>query len=232
MGIEKLNDTTYKNISKDNPKDLVEVIYGDDKDLTKFQPQQKVQRCKICNKVLSGRNKSFCNTSCRNKRIVWNKGVTGYSTSRKGFKMPEETKEKLRIAHLGKIPSIEQRKKQSDALKGKIPKNLHLLDNSGAKSHWWKGGITTKNELDRKQKEYRLWRKFCFERDIFTCQKHKTRGGKLNAHHINNFSDYPELRFSVDNGITLSEKAHKEFHKIYGTKNNTQYQLQEFLCSN
>lgn len=31
------------------------------------------------------------------------------------------------------------------------------------------------------------------------------------------------------NGITLSKKAHKEFHHIYGTKNNTKEQLIEFL---
>ena len=32
------------------------------------------------------------------------------------------------------------------------------------------------------------------------------------------------------NGITLNDKAHKEFHKKYGNKNNTKEQLEEFLC--
>ncbi len=42
--LKKLNSTTYRNIAKDNPKDLIEVEFGDSKDLTKFQPQQKIQR--------------------------------------------------------------------------------------------------------------------------------------------------------------------------------------------
>ena len=32
-----------------------------------------------------------------------------------------------------------------------------------------------------------------------------------------------------DNGITLSEKTHKEFHKKYCKKNNTREQLDEFI---
>ena len=35
-----------------------------------------------------------------------------------------------------------------------------------------------------------------------------------------------------DNGITLSKKAHKEFHAKYGKTNNTKEQLQEFLSNN
>ena len=54
-------------------------------------------------------------------------------------------------------------------------------------------------------------------------------GGELVVHHINNFADFPELRTAIDNGITLSKKAHQDFHKIYGVRNNTKEQLEEFL---
>lgn len=77
--------------------------------------------------------------------------------------------------------------------------------------------------------ENRLWREAVFSRDNWTCQKTGIKGGKLHSHHIKNFAQYPELRFAIDNGITLSKEAHNEFHKIYGKKNNNREQLNEFL---
>ena len=51
----------------------------------------------------------------------------------------------------------------------------------------------------------------------------------LQAHHILSFAKFPELRFVVDNGITLSKKMHKEFHNKYGRRNNTKEQIEEFI---
>jgi 5-methylcytosine-specific restriction endonuclease McrA len=99
----------------------------------------------------------------------------------------------------------------------------------GNKSSTWKGGITPQNHIIRNNIEIKLWRKACMERDNYTCQKYGTRGGELRIHHINNFAEFPELRTSIENGITLSKKAHDEFHKKYGFKNNTKEQLLEFL---
>ena len=92
-----------------------------------------------------------------------------------------------------------------------------------------KGGITSKSKKIRKNIEFRLWREAVFARDNWTCQKYGIKGGKLHPHHIKNFAEYSELRFAIDNGITLSEKAHREFHKLCGYKNNTIEQLDTFL---
>jgi len=140
---------------------------------------------------------------------AWNKGLKGAQVSvRKGKKFPS--------------PTIESRLKMSMAANKRVADGRH---------HLWKGGITEINNKVRHSFEYRLWRKAVYERDDFTCQKTRQRGGKLVAHHINNFSDFPELRTSISNGITLSQESHKEFHKIYGKKNNTLKQLQEYLIT-
>jgi hypothetical protein len=167
--------------------------------------------------------------------IPWNKDKTGYSTSWKGGKMSDEAKEKMSNKKIGIKLSEIHKKKISNKLKGRIPENLHLLDNSGANSHWWKGGVSTQNELDRKGKEFKLWRISVFERDDYTCQRCKKRSSageriSLHPHHIKNFSDWVELRFAIDNGITFCEKCHKLFHKKYGLYKNNPEQVEEFLC--
>ena len=48
------------------------------------------------------------------------------------------------------------------------------------------------------------------------------------------FADYVDLRYYVDNGITLSQNCHDlhgkgSFHYIYGTADNTQEQLEEYI---
>lgn len=65
----------------------------------------------------------------------------------------------------------------------------------------------------RHSSEYQAWRRAVFERDNYTCQYCGVRGAKLNAHHMKEYSKYPQLRYDIDNGITLCKKCHKEVHK-------------------
>lgn len=149
----------------------------------------------------------------------------------KGKKLSEETKKKMSLSHKGKntwskgilIPE-ERKKRISQSLKGvkKKPfseehrKNIGLSlrgKNNGSKSHLWKGGITPVNEVIRHSREYKLWRTAVFERDNYTCVWCGSKSGKdkkveLNADHIKPFSQYPELRFAIDNGRTLCRPCH------------------------
>lgn len=58
--------------------------------------------------------------------------------------------------------------------------------------------------------QYKEWRQKIYARDKFTCQwpncKKKT---KLNAHHILKWSDFPGLRYHLNNGITLCREHHQ-----------------------
>ena len=119
----------------------------------------------------------------------------------------------------GKHRSIETRRKISKAKEGNV----------GEKAPNWKGGITPINAKIRGSIEYRLWREAVFARDNWTCQKTGEKGTYLQVHHIKPFAKFPELRTAIENGITLSRKAHKEFHGKYGRRNNTREQLEEFL---
>lgn len=146
------------------------------------------------------------------------------SEAHKGKKLSEEHKRKIGLGGVGRKHSEDTKKKISLGVKG-----FPHLSQRGDKHYKWKGGITTLNVKARKSIEMRLWRNGCMERDNFTCQKTGQIGGKLVVHHINNFADFPELRTSFENGITLSKETHELFHKIYGRRNNTREQLLEFI---
>lgn len=83
------------------------------------------------------------------------------------------------------------------------------VNERGENHRSWKGGNSKGYKTGYWSKEYIAWRKAVFERDDYTCQYCKVRGGKLQAHHIFRFSFFPEFRFLAVNGITLCEKCHK-----------------------
>lgn len=73
---------------------------------------QEIPKCNVCGKNTKFNNfnigyREYCSVKCRavnNKgRIPWNKGKNGYTTSRKGMKQSEETKEKIRQKKKGQI---------------------------------------------------------------------------------------------------------------------------------
>lgn len=162
------------------------------------------------------------------------------------YKHSEETRKKLSLSHMGHKHSAEQKRKISEGVKKSpntfkkghvgygrgIPRSKEVREkmslskkgkphlNQRGKFHYnWKGGINPINDTIRKSLEYKLWRTAVFERDAYTCVwcGDKT-SGNLNADHIKRFSDYPELRFAIDNGRTLCVPCHRTTD-TYGCRN-------------
>lgn len=64
-------------------------------------------------------------------------------------------------------------------------------------------------EKDRRSSAYNTWRKEVYERDHYCCRiKSEQCSGRIEAHHILDWSNYPELRYQTNNGITLCHAHH------------------------
>lgn len=122
-----------------------------------------------------------------------------------GKKHSEETKRKMKDKLTGRDVSSWIWKTHKK-IRERVRKGEIRYDGEYARN--WQGGKCKETQGLRMTKEYKEWRMKVFIRDNFTCQSCSIRGGKLNAHHIRSFKDYPELRLVVDNGVTLCEECH------------------------
>ena len=78
------------------------------------------------------------------------------------------------------------------------------------------------------QPGYQQWINSVYKRDNYICQVTGKRG-LIHAHHLEAWNSNKELRYDIDNGITLLFSVHSEFHKKYGKGNNTREQFKEFI---
>lgn len=132
------------------------------------------------------------------------------SMAMRGRKRTPEHQAKLNAAQTGRPKSPETRAKISATLTGRAgaphqqPARAAI---SAAQRERWK---EVRSPLSRTSYEYRAWRVAVLERDGWQCRKcgASKRGRTLHAHHIRSFKDHPELRFSVDNGLTLCASCH------------------------
>lgn len=99
----------------------------------------------------------------------------------------------------------------------------------------WKGGITPYKKALRQCQDYNEWRTMVFKRDNYLCQVCLDKSkNELRVHHLYSFADYPNLRFSINNGIVCCKQCHdlsfdNSFHRVYGTFHNTPEQFQEYV---
>jgi len=107
------------------------------------------------------------------------------------------------------------------------------LKNKGPLHPFWRHDISLEEREYYKDRRYclnyRSWKTAVHRRDNFTCQITGIQQYKgIHAHHIESWNGHKELRFDVNNGISLLRKIHYLFHKLYGKGNNTLLQFKEF----
>ena len=157
--------------------------------------------------------KKFCSPECKIKSQIGKKPNCGFKKGNipwnKNLNYTDELKSKLNMAglELGRTPEVNEKKRGRRVSLSTEFKRGHRI-NAGEKSYLWKGGITPINKLLRRSIKFREWRESVFERDNWTCQECKIRGGILHPHHIKPWATFPEIRFLVDNGLTLCASCH------------------------
>lgn len=98
--------------------------------------------------------------------------------------------------------------------------------------HWNPKRTKEQRMQERKLHVDAEWRNKVFERDNYICQKcGYDKGHIIVAHHMDSYHWNEDERQDIKNGITLCEPCHKEFHSIYGYKNNFKEQTLEYIKS-
>ena len=114
-----------------------------------------------------------------------------------GKKFSEEHRKKIGLSNLGKKMSAEAIEKIRESKQGE----KHW--------HWYKDRTKLKKQDDRRSSAVHEWRKSVYGRDKFKCKfSNEDCEGRIEAHHILNWEDFPELRYNIDNGITLCHFHH------------------------
>lgn len=102
----------------------------------------------------------------------------------------------------------------------------------GENSPHWKPELTQEHRENKRLIDgYYDFIKGVYDRDNYTCQCCGTvgNGKNLNAHHLNGYNWDIENRTNIDNGITLCETCHNNFHNTYGRGDNTKEQFEKWI---
>lgn len=97
-----------------------------------------------------------------------------------------------------------------------------LSTRTGPLASNWRGGVTDELKRERQTRKYMQWKMSVIKRDGFKCVRCGVEQGYvceccgsrilLHAHHIKSFSEHPELRYDMSNGLSLCGICHWQEH--------------------
>ncbi|PZV19195.1 MAG: hypothetical protein DCF22_00575 [Leptolyngbya sp.] len=178
-----------------------------------------LKRCTKCKdwKPISGFGKDRTrgdrlNPTCIGcKRVKEKKVLKGRLSNFKGRKHSVASRQQMSASQVGNTNHLG--KCHNEETKQKLREVHRRISPRGSASHSWKGGTAEQRKRDQIGFKYREWRRLVFERDGYICQHcGDDRGGNLHAHHIQPWSKFPELRYELDNGLTLCRECHEKIH--------------------
>lgn len=155
----------------------------------------------------TGKYKHSPNQVFQTGHVPWHKGLKGVKTNNrgkpawnKGIPLSEEIRKKMSISRKGKKLSETHKKNISESKKGN--KSYQWKEDRNSLSRYNKQG-------ERRTSAYNNWRKQVWLRDNFKCKiENLDCKGRLETHHILSWSEHPELRYEINNGITLCHAHH------------------------
>jgi len=181
------------------------------------------QDCKECNDYYEGRGSLFCSMTCRSSNKEWltkmAKGHEGQKSWNKGKKGWKTNNALERWRENGGVPwnkglsvrlsPASEFKKGDSRITGKNNPN-------------WKGGISPKMKSLRRSREYKEWMLEVYKKWRWTCVgcSIQCQKGNIVAHHIKPFANFPDLRFSVDNGVVMCRSCHAKEHNPHNKFNS------------
>lgn len=195
--------------------------------LDEYVDKLKTQKaCKVCKQWKpremfcrdAGRDDGLGKACYKCRRVKVRVCTKGRTSAFKGKEHTEEAKAKMRVIRKGQTNAHRIGAKHSPETKKRISDKHKALARRGPANPNWKGGSPHLSELEklRRSAEYKEWRKAVYERDKYICQMcGDAKGGNLHAHHLKSFAQYVDLRFDVDNGLTLCEDCHCVAHRRY-----------------
>ena len=180
-------------------------------------------KCKKCNKDFSianwNKTRKFCSRNC-----YWTSGI---------LKKPDNLKVRIKCVTCKKLcvrwkdnknvnkfcsrecfglnqKVVMTNREVSDFTRKKHAENL-LGQTSELSRRWIKDRtkVIGRHNRNLHDSDYKQWRRNICNRDNWKCKiDNNTCSGRLEVHHILDWENYPELRYEINNGITLCHAHH------------------------